>query len=144
MKEGEAAKAIRTYRDLVAWQLGMDLAQMVFRLTGSFPKSEQYGMVAQMRRSAASVPANIAEGYGRGRKAEFRRFLEIARGQPLCIADVRGTGTAAGMDSGKRTGRGAQTGQPAGRRPGRSAGLRATEKEMSLRTGPRRPRYLVT
>jgi len=80
MKEGEAAKAIRTYRDLVAWQLGMDLAQMVFRLTGSFPKSEQYGMVAQMRRSAASVPANIAEGYGRGRKAEFRRFLEIARG----------------------------------------------------------------
>jgi len=64
----------------MAWQLGMDLAQMVFRLTGSFPKSEQYGMVAQMRRSAASVPANIAEGYGRGRKAEFRRFLEIARG----------------------------------------------------------------
>ena len=78
--EAEAPENIRTYRDLVAWQLGMDLAQMVFRITGDFPKSEQYGMVAQMRRAAASVPANIAEGYGRGRKAEFRRFLEIARG----------------------------------------------------------------
>ncbi len=76
----ESPENIRTYRDLVAWQLGMDLAQAVFRLTADFPKSEQYGMVSQMRRAAASVPANIAEGYGRGRKAEFRRYLEIARG----------------------------------------------------------------
>jgi len=71
---------IRTYRDLVAWQLGMDLVQTVYGLTNSFPKVEQFGLTSQMRRASVSIPANIAEGYGRGRKAEFRRFLEIARG----------------------------------------------------------------
>lgn len=71
---------IRTYRDLVAWQLGMDLVQTVYGLTNSFPKVEQFGLTSQMRRAAVSIPANIAEGFGRGRKAEFRRFLEIARG----------------------------------------------------------------
>ena len=73
-------ESIRTYRDLVAWQLGMELVEMVYRLTGSFPKAEQFGLTSQMRRAAVSIPANIAEGFGRGRKAEFRRFLEIARG----------------------------------------------------------------
>jgi len=73
-------ESIRTYRDLVAWQLGMDLVQTVYDLTNSFPKAEQFGLVTQMRRAAVSIPANIAEGFGRGRKAEFRRFLEIARG----------------------------------------------------------------
>jgi len=76
----ESPDNIRTYRDLVAWQLAMELAEKVFRLTAEFPKSELYGMVGQMRRAAVSVPANVAEGYGRGRKAEFKRFLEIARG----------------------------------------------------------------
>jgi len=71
---------IRTYRDLVAWQLGMELAEVVYRVTVDFPDAERYGLVSQMRRSSVSVPANIAEGFGRGRKAEFRRFLEVSRG----------------------------------------------------------------
>jgi four helix bundle protein len=76
----EPKKGVRTYRDLVAWQLGMDLAQCIYRITGEFPDAERFGLTSQIRRSSVSVPANIAEGFGRGGKAEFRRFLEIARG----------------------------------------------------------------
>jgi four helix bundle protein len=71
---------IRTYRDLVAWQIGMDLVEKIYRISAGFPDAEKYGLTSQMRRSSVSVPANIAEGFGRGRKAEFRRFLEISRG----------------------------------------------------------------
>ena len=71
---------IRTYRDLAAWQKAMTLAQGTYRATETFPESERFGLVSQMRRSATSVAANVAEGFGRGRKAEFRRFLEVARG----------------------------------------------------------------
>ena len=71
---------IRTYRDLVAWQIGMDLVEKIYRISAGFPNAEKYGLISQMRRSSVSVPANIAEGFGRGRKAEFRRFLEIGRG----------------------------------------------------------------
>ena len=74
---------IRTYRDLKAWQKGVELAKVTYRLTGAFPAEERYGLTSQMRRAAVSVPANIAEGYGRGRRAEYIRFLEIARGS-LC------------------------------------------------------------
>ena len=76
----EPKKGVRTYRDLVAWQLGMDLALCVYRITADFPDAERFGLIAQLRRSATSVPANIAEGYGRGGKVEFRRFLGIAKG----------------------------------------------------------------
>lgn len=78
--ENTSSPRIRTYRDLVAWQLGMELVERVYRTTGSFPEAEKFGLTSQMRRSSVSVPANIAEGFGRGRKAEFRRFLEIGRG----------------------------------------------------------------
>jgi four helix bundle protein len=71
---------VRTYRDLIAWQKAMDLVDLVYQATGSLPESERFGLVPQMRRAAVSVAANIAEGHGRGRRAEFRRFLEIARG----------------------------------------------------------------
>jgi len=71
---------IRTYRDLVAWQKAMALAEAVYRVTKDFPDMEKFGMVSQMRRSAVSVPSNIAEGFGRGAKIEFRRFLAITRG----------------------------------------------------------------
>jgi len=80
MRERSGPSDIRTYRDLVAWQKAMTLAECVYRVTTALPADERFGLVSQMRRSATSVPANIAEGFGRGRKAEFRRFLEIARG----------------------------------------------------------------
>ena len=76
----EAPLNIKTFRDLVAWQRGVDLTDVVYRLTSIFPDDERFGLVSQMRRAAVSVPANVAEGYGRGRRAEYIRHLEIARG----------------------------------------------------------------
>lgn len=83
MNEGEGAKRgarTRHYRDLIAWQKAMDLARAVYRETESLPKSEMYGMQSQMRRSAVSVPSNIAEGHGRLDDGHFRQFLATARG----------------------------------------------------------------
>jgi len=77
---GEKTNPIRTHRDIVLWQRGMDLAQKVYQVTEGFPRTERYGLCAQMRGAAVSVPSNVAEGFGRGRNAEFVRFLEIARG----------------------------------------------------------------
>ena len=54
------------YRDLVVWQKAMGLAEATYRLTQSFPSEEKFGLTSQARRAAVSVPANIAEGYGRG------------------------------------------------------------------------------
>lgn len=71
---------IKSYRDLRVWQAGMDLAVRVYELTESFPKKDLYGIVSQMTRAASSIPANIAEGYGRMSRAEYLRFLYIARG----------------------------------------------------------------
>jgi four helix bundle protein len=64
-----------TYRDLIAWQRAMQLAEQVYALCGALPREERFGLSAQMRRSVRSVAANIAEGYGRGRTGEYRRFL---------------------------------------------------------------------
>src|SRR5688572_19994093 len=72
--------AIRSYRDLEVWNLAMDLAVECYRATESFPKAELFGMTSQIRRASASIPANIAEGYGRQGSGEFMRFLAIARG----------------------------------------------------------------
>ncbi len=71
---------IQTYRDLVAWQLGMRLAREAYRMTSQMPKSEQFGLVSQMRRAAVSVPSNIAEGYARGTTLEYLKHLRVARG----------------------------------------------------------------
>jgi four helix bundle protein len=68
------------FRDLVVWQKSMQLAVEVYRLTKSFPREEVYGLTSQMRRSAVSIPSNIAEGHGRLNAKEFRQFLGIARG----------------------------------------------------------------
>jgi four helix bundle protein len=76
----ESPKDIRTFRDLIAWQKAMALARCVYRLSRTFPDDEKFGRVSQMRRAGVSVPANIAEGYGRGRRLEYLRHLEIARG----------------------------------------------------------------
>jgi four helix bundle protein len=67
-------------RTLVAWQRSQVLAVQLYRLTASWPISERYGLTAQVRRAAVSVPTNIAEGAGRYGRAEFGRYLDIAMG----------------------------------------------------------------
>jgi four helix bundle protein len=69
-----------TYRDLIGWQKAMALASAVYRESRSFPPHELYGLTSQLRRSAVSIPSNIAEGQGRLSKSEFLRFLGFARG----------------------------------------------------------------
>ncbi|MDP6380308.1 MAG: four helix bundle protein, partial [Phycisphaerae bacterium] len=71
---------MKTFRDLVVWQKGYQLASNVYQATSGFPGSERFGLTSQMRRCASSVPANIAEGFGRHRRKEFVRFLQIAQG----------------------------------------------------------------
>ncbi len=72
--------AFRSYRDLRVWAEGMRLAEVCYRATKDFPRDEMYGMTSQIRRAAASVPANVAEGYGRENSGEFVQFLRIAQG----------------------------------------------------------------
>lgn len=71
---------MKAFRDLKVWQKGHELALAVYAATKAFPKEELYGLTSQIRRSAASVPANIAEGCGRYRDNELARFLQIAMG----------------------------------------------------------------
>jgi four helix bundle protein len=71
---------IRSYRDLKVWEQGMALAELCYRNTRHFPKEELFGAVVQIRRAAASVPANIAEGHGRESRGEFVQFLRVAQG----------------------------------------------------------------
>jgi four helix bundle protein len=78
----------RLHHDLRAWQDAMALVDSVYRLTAGFPDEERFGLVAQMRRAAVSVPSNIAEGAARGTKKEFARFLYVARGS-LSELDTR-------------------------------------------------------
>ncbi|GAB4058923.1 four helix bundle protein [Uliginosibacterium sediminicola] len=71
---------VRSYRDLKVWQLGIELVESVYLLTASFPESERFGLIAQLRRSMVSVPSNIAEGHARGSTRDFLRFISIALG----------------------------------------------------------------
>jgi four helix bundle protein len=71
---------IRDYRDLKAWQEARILVKEVYLATRGFPKEELFGLTQQVRRAAISVPSNIAEGYGRGTRKEYVRFLQVARG----------------------------------------------------------------
>jgi four helix bundle protein len=72
--------AIQSYRDLSVWQLGTDIAEHVYRLTREFPADERFGLISQLRRAAASVPANIAEGNARASTKEYLQHLSIAVG----------------------------------------------------------------
>ncbi len=71
---------IHSYRDLRVWQEGISLAVICYELTKPFPKHELFGMTSQIRRAASSLPANIAEGYGRDNKGDYIQFLRIAQG----------------------------------------------------------------
>ena len=72
--------AVQNYRELIVWQKAMDVVELVYQATKIFPKEELYGLTNQVRRAAASIPSNIAEGQARQSTAEFRNFLSIAQG----------------------------------------------------------------
>jgi len=71
---------VQDYRNLKVWERAHRLTLEVYKATALFPKDELYGLTSQIRRSCASIPANIAEGCGRDGDAEFARFLRIAMG----------------------------------------------------------------
>lgn len=71
---------ISSYKDLIVWQRAIELVVEIYKLTEDFPKEEIYGLTAQMRRSAVSIPSNIAEGRFRGTKKDYSQFLRIAYG----------------------------------------------------------------
>lgn len=71
---------LQTYRDLIVWQKSMDLVVEIYRLAKLFPQEELFGLTSQIRRATISVPANIAEGYGRRHRKEYLNHLSIARG----------------------------------------------------------------
>jgi four helix bundle protein len=72
--------AIRSYRDLEAWKLSMQLAEGCCRFTEGFPKQELFGLAAHIRKSAVSIPSNVAEGHSRRSRAAYAAFISIAMG----------------------------------------------------------------
>ena len=76
---------VRSYRDLLVWQKGMDLAEAAYTLAKVLPKAEEYRLTSQLLRAAASVPANIAEGNARATRKDYAHFISIARGS---VAEV--------------------------------------------------------
>ncbi|MFH1882669.1 MAG: four helix bundle protein [Planctomycetota bacterium] len=73
----------QSFKDLIVWQKSYKLVLEIYKITKDFPKPETYGLSQQMRKSAVSIPSNIAEGYGRKHKAEYNQFLSIAYGSLL-------------------------------------------------------------
>jgi four helix bundle protein len=69
---------IKSFKDLLVWQKAMDLAQATYVATGAFPRTETYGLSAQLQRSAVSLPSNISEGHARESTRDFLRFVSIA------------------------------------------------------------------
>ncbi len=78
----------RSFRDLIVWQKSYQLVIEIYQITKGFPKEELYGLVQQIRRSAVSIPSNIAEGYGRQFQKEYKQFLSISYGS-LCELETQ-------------------------------------------------------
>ena len=72
--------SLSSYQDLEAWKKARMVSREVGKIARQLPKYEQYGLASQLRDAAASVPANISEGYGRGSRKDYLHFLDIARG----------------------------------------------------------------
>ncbi|WP_269241304.1 four helix bundle protein [Flavobacterium limnophilum] len=79
---------IKSYKDLLIWQKGIDIVCMTYKLVSSFPKDELYALSSQIKRSSVSVPSNIAEGYGRQSIQSYIQFIKIARGS-LCELETQ-------------------------------------------------------
>jgi four helix bundle protein len=73
-------QTIETYKDLFVWQRSIQMTVAIYKLTNAFPTDERFGLTSQLRRAAVSVASNIAEGYGRGSRGEYKHFLGMARG----------------------------------------------------------------
>ncbi|MFH1768457.1 MAG: four helix bundle protein [Candidatus Omnitrophota bacterium] len=78
----------KTFKDLIVWQKGYVLAIEIYKISKSFPKDEVYGLLQQLRRAAVGIPSNIAEGYGRQHRREYKQFLSIAYGG-LCELETQ-------------------------------------------------------
>lgn len=91
-----------SYKALVVWQKSMGLAKQVYQLTETFPASEKYGLVAQMRRAGVSVPSNIAEGQARRSRREFIQFVSHAEGSAAELETQLILSTELGYCSGAR------------------------------------------
>ena len=91
--ELNVAATFRSYRDLVVWQLAMELTKQVYVATATFPSDELYGLTSQLRRCAVSIPSNIAEGHARESSKEFLHHLSIAMGS---LAELETQVTLAG------------------------------------------------
>ena len=79
---------VRNYTELETWERAMDLVEAVYVATQRYAREEVYGLTSRTRRSAVSIPSNIAEGQGRGSSRDFVRFLTIARGS-LCELETQ-------------------------------------------------------
>ncbi|MEI6174481.1 MAG: four helix bundle protein [Bacteroidota bacterium] len=73
-------KKIESYKDLIVWQKGIKLVDEVYAITKSFPQNEVFGLTSQIRRAGVSIPANIAEGWGRDSTKNYIQFIRISRG----------------------------------------------------------------
>ena len=82
----QGRSVVRSFEDLEVWRLGMEVAEAVYAVSSGFPGSERFGLAAQIRRAAVSIPSNIAEGHARTSTRDFLRFLSIAAGS---LAEVR-------------------------------------------------------
>lgn len=74
---------MRDFRKLKIWERSHEFTLNIYKLTKSFPKEELYGITSQLRRAAASIPTNIAEGCGKQTEKDFARFISIAAGQQV-------------------------------------------------------------
>ena len=105
---GAHAVKIKSFTDLTVWQKAHELSLLTYKLTAGFPKAERFGIVSQLRRASASVPANIAQGYGRRTTRELLRSLQIAAGEVeevryfLILSRDLGYVTAESFDAGRK------------------------------------------
>jgi four helix bundle protein len=106
MTSDEGRKGIgemgKSFKELAIWQRAMESGLAIYKLTATFPDSERFGLVNQLRRASVSVASNIAEGYGRATKGEYVQFLGLARGSNCEIetqlAFARGLGFGSGQE----------------------------------------------
>jgi four helix bundle protein len=71
---------VKDYKDLKVWQKGIEIVDRIYLITDSFPRDELYGLVAQMRKAAVSIPSNVAEGFVRHHPKEYKQFLYVSLG----------------------------------------------------------------